>query len=239
MLDIRDQWNDVMTTSDVIPINNYIPHQVENMERSRKILLDWLLEVAAEYSISSRAYIRSQVIIDRYFSINKNIDKNIYQLIGVTAIWIGSKIEDPYVCSIHDLSYITDHTYTTEQIAEMEINLLRSLDMDLFFPISTTLLYEYVKQMDMTDNQIEEAKFLLVYTTFNIDLMKYHPSILCLCVCVLVIGHEALVGNDKDDDIVKCMREMVEWLSKGLDENLGNLNAVKEWNLTLNTVRYK
>ena len=50
------------------------------------------------------------------------------QLVGVTAMLIASKYEEMYAPEVKDFVYITDNTYTSKQIQEMEIKIMEKLD---------------------------------------------------------------------------------------------------------------
>lgn len=62
------------------------------------------------------------------------VPKKRLQLVGVTAMFIAAKYEEMYPPEISDFAYITDHAYTTAQIREMEMTVLRVLDFNLGRP---------------------------------------------------------------------------------------------------------
>ena len=59
----------------------------------RAILLDWLMEVSNEFYLKRETFHITVNIIDRYLSIVYDISKNEFQLIGVSALYIASKLE--------------------------------------------------------------------------------------------------------------------------------------------------
>ena len=56
------------------------------------------------------------------------VKKHDLQLVGVTAMLIASKYEEMYAPEVKDFVYITDNTYSVEQIKEMERDMLCKLD---------------------------------------------------------------------------------------------------------------
>ena len=80
----------------------------------RAILLDWMAEVCNEFQIKRDTYYIAVNYIDRYLSIVYNIKKIELQLIGVTALWVSSKIEEIYAPRILDFVKSTDDGYTKE-----------------------------------------------------------------------------------------------------------------------------
>lgn len=60
--------------------------------RMRAILLDWLIEVCEVYKLHRETYYLAMDYIDRYLSSHHNVPKNELQLIGITCLFIASKV---------------------------------------------------------------------------------------------------------------------------------------------------
>ena len=58
----------------------------------------------------------------------RTVIKTELQLVGVTAMLIASKYEEMYAPEVKDFVYITDNTYSAEQIRAMESKMLQVLD---------------------------------------------------------------------------------------------------------------
>lgn len=54
---------------------------------------------------------------------------------GVTALLLASKYEELFCPTVADLVYITDNSYTSDEIKEMEIVMLKGLNFDLGRPL--------------------------------------------------------------------------------------------------------
>lgn len=61
--------------------------------KNRYILLKWMLEVIKEFDFNMITFEYSVYLVDKYVSTIEHVEKDIYQLIGVTAIYMASKIE--------------------------------------------------------------------------------------------------------------------------------------------------
>jgi cyclin A len=81
----------------------------------RSILLDWLVEVGQEYRLTSDTLFLSAAYIDRFLSL-VDVKRNRLQLVGVTAMLVASKYEEIYAPQVEEFCYITDNTYTREQV---------------------------------------------------------------------------------------------------------------------------
>lgn len=215
---LRDKWIDNMTCWEVPPLDKCVESQKDLIDKMRLILISWLVEVCEEYNLSISSYIRAQNIIDRYCA-KQSITRGNYQLLGIGALWIAGKIEEVYPASSHDLIYISDKTYNMSQLAQMEKDILKVLDLDIVFPLSIDFISIYGAQIGLSKEQKNEVRFVLIYITFCLDLLKYHPSILCLCACLYVGEQSYMVydkrGNPYEDDedaIISCMKRMGEWI---------------------------
>lgn len=61
--------------------------------RMRAILLDWLIEVCEVYKLHRETYYLAMDYIDRFLSLhNEPVPKNQLQLIGITCLFIASKV---------------------------------------------------------------------------------------------------------------------------------------------------
>lgn len=68
------------------------------------------------------------------------VPKKQLQLVGVTAMFLASKYEEMYPPEISDFAYVTDRAYTTAQIRDMEMKILRVLKFQLGRPLPLQFL---------------------------------------------------------------------------------------------------
>ena len=74
------------------------PHYFENKQNQvtwimRAILLDWMMEVCMEFTLKRETFHYAVNYVDRYLSTIPNIQKWELQLVGVTAMYLASKVE--------------------------------------------------------------------------------------------------------------------------------------------------
>lgn len=82
----------------------------------RAILVDWLVEVTEEYNLVSETLFLTVNYLDRFLSSNVTIDPSKLQLVGVSCMLIASKLEEIYPPEISDFVYITNATYTADEV---------------------------------------------------------------------------------------------------------------------------
>ncbi|KAG9478781.1 hypothetical protein GDO78_012441 [Eleutherodactylus coqui] len=97
----------------------------------RSILLDWLLEVSEVYSLHRETFYLAQDYFDRFMLTQKSVNKSMLQLIGVTTLFIASKLEEIYPPKLHEFAYVTDGACSEDDIIEMELIILKSLKWEL------------------------------------------------------------------------------------------------------------
>ena len=56
------------------------------------------------------------------------------QLVGITAMYLASKFEDVKPLRLSELVFITDNTYTEQEVLITEKQMLETLDFDLVVP---------------------------------------------------------------------------------------------------------
>lgn len=107
--------------------NNFMERQKDVNENMRRILVDWLLRVHYNFKLSAETFFLAVSITDRYLSKVQAHKLNL-QLIGVTALLIASKYEDIYAIEIKSIVLICNKTYKREEILDMELSILITLD---------------------------------------------------------------------------------------------------------------
>lgn len=78
------------------------------------------------------------------------VPKKQLQLVGVTAMFIASKYEEMYPPEIADFAFVTDRAYTTGQIREMEMKILRVLNFGFGRPLPLQFLRRASKIGDVS-----------------------------------------------------------------------------------------
>ncbi|KAK6253466.1 hypothetical protein QUC31_015186 [Theobroma cacao] len=124
------------------PLPNYM-EKVQNdvTVNMREILIEWLVEVTEEYKLVSDTLYLTVSYIDRYLS-SHAISSNKLQLLGVSCMLIASKYEEITPPHVDDFCYITDNSYTKEEVVEMEKDVLELLN----FEIGTPTIRNFLRQ---------------------------------------------------------------------------------------------
>ncbi|XP_062870816.1 G1/S-specific cyclin-E2-like [Trichomycterus rosablanca] len=112
--------------------NHCIEKHPRLQPKMRAVLLDWLIEVSEAYVLHRQTFYLAQDFFDRFMLTQADVDKERLQLIGITALFIASKIEEIYPPKITELAYVTDGACLEEEILQMELIMLKALNWDLY-----------------------------------------------------------------------------------------------------------
>ena len=133
---------DLRIRDDSLPIKAEYKNNIN--DRMMEIAFHWLNEVLTEYHLTPQTMFYTRNIIDKYlFITNSIIERKDLQLLGITALFIASKIFDTYTPGIGSLEYITDHSFTENQIIAMEKDIVYKLKFQLMFPNIHEYIYYY------------------------------------------------------------------------------------------------
>ncbi|CAJ1972742.1 unnamed protein product [Sphenostylis stenocarpa] len=178
----------------VVPSMRPLPDYVQRVQNDvdgnmRGVLVDWLVEVAEEYELVSETLYLCVAYIDRFLSLNVLCRQRL-QLLGVAAMLIASKYEDIKPPQVQDLCYITDHTYSKEEIVNMEGDILMALKFELGAPTVKTFLRRFCRVgqegVDTSDLQFEFLScYLAELSLLDYYCVKFLPSLVAASVIFL------------------------------------------------------
>ncbi|XP_004982444.1 cyclin-A3-1 [Setaria italica] len=170
------------------PAQDYIAAvQVDVTANMRSILVDWLVEVAEEYKLVSDTLYLTVSYIDRFLS-DKALNRQRLQLLGVSAMLIASKYEEISPPNVEDFCYITDNTYTKQEVVKMESDILNVLKFEMGTPTTKTFLRMFIRsaQEDSKNNPSLSLEFLGSYlaelSLLDYGLLRFLPSLVAASV---------------------------------------------------------
>ncbi|XP_019960703.1 G2/mitotic-specific cyclin-B1 [Paralichthys olivaceus] len=152
----------------------------------RAILIDWLVQVSLKFRLLQETMYMTVGIIDRFLQ-DHPVPKKQLQLVGVTAMFLASKYEEMYPPEISDFAYVTDRAYTTAQIRDMEMTILRQLKFQLGRPLPLQFLRRASKIYEVTAEQHTLAKYLLELTMVDYEMAHFPPSLLASAAFALTL----------------------------------------------------
>ena len=203
-----------------LPLENYMEKtQSEINERMRIILLDWLIDVQLKFKLLPETLFLTINIIDRYLSISKATKENL-QLIGITSMLIACKYEEIYFPEIKDFIYMTDDTYSKDEVLQMEYEILKKLEFNITNPSSLRFLEIYNFYLKLDNKIYFLAKYFLELSLVNYKQIKFLPSIIATSAIYLSKKQDVLFDENElwnitgytFNDIEECYLRLKEYI---------------------------
>jgi G2/mitotic-specific cyclin-B, other len=169
-------------------------------EVMRSILVDWLVEVHKKFRLVPETLYLCINILDRYLA-NVAVERGHLQLVGVTSLLLASKYEEIYPPEVKDCVYITDRTFTHQEILDMEAQILRELKFNLSVPTALPFLHRFLFLVHATSTVKHTSHFYLDRMLQELDFLKFRPSLLAMAVVCLAINHPEIREHDEAQDI--------------------------------------
>lgn len=164
------------------PPADCMANQVDINARSRSILNNWLIDVHTGYHHRPETLFLSVNIVDRYMACQQ-VSREMLQLVGITATLIAAKFEEVQPPGVNDLVYITENSYTGQEVLAMECQVLSDLQFDIAVPTAAHFLQHFVAERQCCaapgralEAQENLAWHLLELALLDIHMLRFTPS---------------------------------------------------------------
>ena len=192
-------------------------------EKHRSVVIEWLSYIIHYFSQSNETLFMCINIMDRYIT-KKKITLNNYQLVAISSYLIASKYEDTNSPSIDDLIYISKNIYSHNNIIEMEIDILSTLNFDIF-SVSSYQFFSFFYLISNLNNKILFClgHLILELCLLNIDLMSYDSSQLAIGSFIIAkksleikggLSNIKLFYNYNENDMIEIQKKIVLFLNR-------------------------
>ncbi|TKR95008.1 hypothetical protein L596_009232 [Steinernema carpocapsae] len=121
----------------------------------RFMLLDWIMEICEENCLHRETFYLACEYVDRFLSVIRSVPKRHLQLVGGTALFMATKIEEILPLKIDDIAYYTEETYSTSMVALYEALMVQKLKWNLV-PITAIQWLKIYLQLLGTEHSLAE-----------------------------------------------------------------------------------
>lgn len=178
--------NDEKEEENLFILEGYTDMQTDINEKMRAVLIDWLVEVHKLFELIPETLFLSVEIIDKYLC-KKFILKHKLQLLGITALWIACKYLDVCVIDLKYCVYVTDNTYTSNEIKQMEKEILYALN----YTITSSSLLKFFDILSVNfclkERTYYMGRYLLEIFLLDSGINKYSKSLVACSAIYLAI----------------------------------------------------
>ena len=221
----------------LIPINFMDKHNMSKNIRER--MVDWMVEVFSVYKCDPGTFELAVHIMDCFFARTKQkLEDEDIHLIGLTCIYISSKVEDIVPLRMSHIAKSIGHgTFKEKQIIKKEREIIETIDFDLF----TSGTYDYIMTF-FYDLRVNNTKKIYDLNAVNIiekylnisiflsQLLLYNSEFVCYrqslnAIAVLALAFDILKTNIKD--MSKDLKNfLTDWVFYVINEMGFNSDAI-------------
>lgn len=166
------------------PFGTCLDRQPQLNAKMRAILIDWLVDVAANYKLRTLTLFLTVRLIDQYLD-RRPVPRKQLQLVGVSAMLIAAKFEEICPPTLQDFVYITADAYTSDDLIEMEVRILAALEFRISTPTAGHFLERVARVSQCDARQRHLAQFLLELTLTDYAMSRHLPSHLACSAMIL------------------------------------------------------
>jgi hypothetical protein len=167
------------------PSPSYMTNKQNDINSTmRAVLIDWLAVVHVKFRLRPETLYLAVNIIDRYLS-RTRIHRRRLQLLGITSLFVASKYEEIYPPECKDCVYITDRTYTRQDILDMEFNIVQVLEFKMTVPTAYPFLQRFLHITNAPKMVRDLASFYTERMLQEYCMLNFRGSLLaCAAVCL-------------------------------------------------------
>ncbi|CAE7298105.1 unnamed protein product [Symbiodinium pilosum] len=201
-----------------LPRPCYMESQQDINGKMRAILVDWLVEVHMKYRLRPETLFLAVNLIDRHMSALPVLRRRL-QLVGVAGMFVAAKFEEIDPPRATDFVYITDNTYSKEELLQMECTMLSALDFRVVVPTPAHFFSQFVKANNCDNaRHTETIKYILELALIDLRMIRYTPSHLLAAAVLLsndlfsraVLWPDVMVQTSRhtEDELRGCVEEL-------------------------------
>ncbi|CAD8202703.1 unnamed protein product [Paramecium octaurelia] len=208
--------------------NVYLGNCLQNQKVSQQLrsrMVDWMIEVLGNYNetTTNATFFRSVSIMD-YFLLKSNTqysDQHLH-LIGISSMFIATKLEDIYHIPLQDFVLRVGHNkYSTIKVKGMEQIILETLNYEITFPTILDRLYNLYYQCFSVNNDtnlqniLEASTYILKMCLHDYSMNTFHANTLAASsffysICDFVISKDYQHQDQIIDQFSKRITQISE-----------------------------
>lgn len=173
-------------------VDDYMSRQSEVTPSMRAVLVDWLVEVQENFELNHETLYLAVRLVDHYLA-KHDVSKELLQLVGAAAVFIGCKFDERIPPMVDDFLFICDDAYNRPEFVKMEKDILRTVDFSLGMPISYRFLRRFAKAGKKSMKVLTLARYINETTLMSYKIVHFKESLIaagCLRLAMLMLEPE-------------------------------------------------
>lgn len=186
-----DRTLDILIATQHVPVcldyqaNSSVTHHM------RDVIAAWIKELCERNRSHHAVATVSIILFDKYLHIREVPKKNL-QLVACACLFIAAKLHESYqYFSAGELAYLTERTYTTQEVLECELDVLDALEWrvslvtahDFVFPVVERLRLGCVRDRVCKDAHVLISEWISCSQKYR---SNRHTAIAAACICQAV-----------------------------------------------------
>ena len=192
---------------------DYMPWQSDITSHMRKVLVEYLFQVADNWNYSYSTFFTTVYILDNYLSKNQ-ISRDQLQLIGISCLFASAKFHEVKPYSVSAYEFVCDGACTQKEILEFELLILISIDYFINVPTIFTF-FETISSINLTDEPLIKYGVALLYKASLSSFIScnYDPSFIAQVIFLMTLikfgkvseSHLAAFNSNERDTIIQLL----------------------------------
>ena len=175
-------------------IPKYMNLQTQINPNMRCVLVDWMVEVQESFELNHETLYLAVKLVDHYLS-KKVVNKNKFQLLGATCLFVAAKYDERIPPAIDDFLYICDDAYQKKDFIVMEIDVLKRVNFFLGFPLSYRFLRRIARCSCVPMETLTLARYILETSLMEYDLIFEKDSKMAAAALILALKMKSLTWD--------------------------------------------
>ncbi len=176
----------------------------------REILIDWLVDIHKHFHLHEESLYWTVHIIDLFMVSPQaqTISQEKYQLIGCTAIWLASKMEDEYMIDAKHLVNMSRNSFTILDVLQMEEQMIQYLDYQLPF----VSVYQMIYELFIIQSAPKMVHCATIYISqlalCKANMCSYIPSV--QAVACIMLGYWLVYHRSNEFQEIKTFQALLD-----------------------------
>ena len=195
----------------------------------RSCLIDSLIGLQGTFQFCDKTLFITIQIFDNYISEiialntpNLKIEEADLDIIIVSCFLIASKMEESFIYHLSDYLSILSEKYNTDHLINMEYNILKYYNFEVFSPNTLDFLEIFSSLYNIDDDTRKKGIIILFIILLNIDLSQIPSSIISFTVLYLIMKKDFKTMMNKVDNLFYNLYKWSDWNQKNFNDKEKN-----------------